>query len=66
MNTRLWAYTEECEGKPCCGDCDKCRKALEEAIKEYEEQLEWDYMAHTRKPVLSEEEDEEDDERGTV
>ena len=22
--TIYWKYTEACNGKPCCGDCDKC------------------------------------------
>ena len=24
MSVSLWRWTEECEGKPCCGDCDEC------------------------------------------
>lgn len=24
MSVSRWNYTEECEGQPCCGDCDSC------------------------------------------
>ena len=24
MSVFRWRYTEECEGRYCCGDCDKC------------------------------------------
>ena len=24
MSVSLWRYSESCEGKPCCGDCDLC------------------------------------------
>lgn len=24
MSVSLWRWTEKCEGKPCCGDCDEC------------------------------------------
>lgn len=24
MSVSLWRYSERCEGKPCCGDCDEC------------------------------------------
>lgn len=24
MSVSLWNWSEECEGKPCCGDCDEC------------------------------------------
>jgi len=24
MSVSKWAWTEECEGKPCCGECDIC------------------------------------------
>ena len=24
MSCSLWRYTEECEGRPCPGDCDLC------------------------------------------
>jgi len=26
MSVFRWRYTEECEGRYCCGDCDKCDK----------------------------------------
>lgn len=30
MSVSLWAYEpEKCDGEPCCGDCDKCKKADE-------------------------------------
>lgn len=29
MSCSKWAYRESCNGKPCCGDCDKCRYADE-------------------------------------
>jgi len=25
MSVSKWAWTEECEGKPCFGDCDLCQ-----------------------------------------
>lgn len=34
MSVSLWAYTESCDGKPCPGDCDLCRKADENATEE--------------------------------
>lgn len=24
MSVSLWRWSEACEGKPCCGDCDEC------------------------------------------
>ena len=24
MSCSLWRWSERCEGKPCCGDCDEC------------------------------------------
>lgn len=24
MSCSLWRWTEECDGRPCCGDCDNC------------------------------------------
>lgn len=24
MSCSLWRYTEQCEGRPCPGDCDEC------------------------------------------
>ena len=24
MSVSLWRYSESCDGKPCCGDCDEC------------------------------------------
>lgn len=24
MSCSLWRYTEQCEGRPCPGDCDLC------------------------------------------
>lgn len=31
MSVSLWGYEpEKCDGEPCCGDCDKCKKADEE------------------------------------
>lgn len=24
MSCSLWRWTEQCEGRPCCGDCDNC------------------------------------------
>ena len=24
MSVSLWRYSESCDGKPCCGDCDLC------------------------------------------
>lgn len=26
MSVSLWRWTEKCEGKPCCGDCDECEE----------------------------------------
>ena len=26
MSVSLWRWTERCEGKPCCGDCDECEE----------------------------------------
>lgn len=26
MSCSLWRWTEECEGKPCPGDCDLCEE----------------------------------------
>ena len=37
MSVSLWNYSKECEGKPCCGDCDKCYSATL-----LREELEWD------------------------
>ena len=30
MSVFRWRYTEECEGRYCCGDCDKCDKEEED------------------------------------
>lgn len=30
MSVSKWAYTEECEGKYCCGDCDLCGEKPED------------------------------------
>lgn len=30
MSVSLWRWTEKCEGKPCCGDCDECGEEEEE------------------------------------
>ena len=27
MSCSLWAYTAECDGRPCPGDCDVCEQA---------------------------------------
>lgn len=24
MSVSLWRWSENCKGKPCCGDCDEC------------------------------------------
>jgi hypothetical protein len=24
MSCSLWRWTEECDHRPCCGDCDRC------------------------------------------
>lgn len=24
MSVSLWRWSKECEGRPCCGDCDEC------------------------------------------
>lgn len=24
MSVSLWRWSEKCEGKPCCGDCEEC------------------------------------------
>ena len=26
MSVSKWRYSEECEGKPCPGDCDECEE----------------------------------------
>ena len=33
MSVSLWRWSERCEGKPCCGDCDEC--ALEDEEEKY-------------------------------
>lgn len=35
MSVSLWAWTEQCEGRPCPGDCDNC--PLVDWIAELEE-----------------------------
>lgn len=30
MSVSLWKWTEECEGLPCCGNCDICTYEHEE------------------------------------
>ena len=35
MSGDLWLWSESCEGKLCCGNCDDCPYA-EESIKETE------------------------------
>ena len=30
MSCSLWRYTEQCEGRPCPGDCDCCEFDLDE------------------------------------
>lgn len=30
MSVSLWRYSETCEGKPCCGDCDMCGEEEDE------------------------------------
>lgn len=29
MSASKWAYTDDCDGKPCCGECDLCSYAEE-------------------------------------
>lgn len=41
MSVSLYRYTEECEGKPCCEDCDKCRKD-EKETEEQRQAVKWD------------------------
>ena len=34
MSCDKWAYDpEKCDGYPCCGDCDFCSKAQEDATE---------------------------------
>lgn len=37
MSVSLWRWSEKCEGKPCCGDCDECGE--EDAEEKTEEQM---------------------------
>lgn len=30
MSVFRWRYSEKCEGKYCCGDCDKCNEESED------------------------------------
>ena len=30
MSVSLWRWSEKCEGKPCCGDCDFCEEEDDE------------------------------------
>ena len=32
MSCSLWAYTPECDGDYCAGDCDICNKADESEV----------------------------------
>lgn len=34
MSCSLWRWTEECEGIPCCGDCDLCSLDPEDPYEE--------------------------------
>ena len=33
MSVSLWRWSERCEGKPCCGDCDEC--SIDEGDDDY-------------------------------
>ena len=37
MSCSLYRWTEECDGQPCCGDCDFCDKGYFEDDDEDEE-----------------------------
>lgn len=30
MSVDLWRWTEECDHRPCCGDCDNCSENTED------------------------------------
>ena len=30
MSVSKWRWTESCDGKPCCGECDLCTEGDEE------------------------------------
>ena len=30
MSCSLWRWTEECDNRPCCGDCDLCEENTED------------------------------------
>lgn len=34
MSVSLWRWSERCEGKPCCGDCDECAEGEEDDGKD--------------------------------
>ena len=36
MSCSLWAYTPECDGGYCAGDCDICNKADESEVNDEE------------------------------
>ena len=36
MSVSLWAYTEHCDGQPCCGDCDRCTRCESRHIERHE------------------------------
>ena len=34
MSVSLWRWSEKCDGKPCCGDCDLCGEEEDESEDE--------------------------------
>lgn len=39
MSVSKWAWTEECDGRVCTGDCDLCSWEEEEEEEEDDEQI---------------------------
>lgn len=43
MSVSLWNWTEKCDGKFCCGDCDNCKNFWEEDNAEIYDTAEADH-----------------------
>lgn len=61
MSVFRWRYDETCEGRYCCGDCDKCDKeddlelaleAVRKATLEAEEKLK-EWAVNAREGILT-------------
>lgn len=53
MSVSLWNWSELCEYKPCCGDCDLCNEGIDYVrLAEVVESAAYDVLGVTKKNAL--------------